>query len=310
MGFVGVQEGRRRVVAARADEPLVDTHVHFWDHSVDGLRWEWLEPGFKFRLWESDGSLDAPRYTPPEFLAEAAGSGVAAVVHGHSANPIDDPVVETEWLESVAAEYGIPQALIGACRLSAPDAADVLERHARHPHVRGVRDVYAAEYRTVDEIAAAMDAAASLGLSIEVRRSHDAFQVLADLATRWPTVTITLSHGCLPLRRTPSDLASWGAAMRSLAPDPTHVCKISAVAGATDPDWTPTSIRPWIVGCIDALGADRCMLGSNWPVDRMFATYVRLIGAYREATAELTSAERAAVFHRTAERVYSIDPVR
>ena len=78
-----------------ADEPFVDTHIHFWDHSVEGLEWAWLKSGYTFRRWEGSDELDAPRYTPPEFRLEAAGTGLAAAVHVHCAHPIDDPATET-----------------------------------------------------------------------------------------------------------------------------------------------------------------------------------------------------------------------
>ena len=44
-----------------ADEPFVDAHIHFWDKSVGGLEWAWLEPGYQFRKWTSHASIDAPR---------------------------------------------------------------------------------------------------------------------------------------------------------------------------------------------------------------------------------------------------------
>ena len=47
-----------------ADEPFVDSHIHFWDHSVDGLQWAWLKSGYTFRRWEGSDELDAPRYAP------------------------------------------------------------------------------------------------------------------------------------------------------------------------------------------------------------------------------------------------------
>ena len=56
-------------------EPFVDAHVHFWDHSVPGLRWRWLEPGFDHPRLKGTPSLDAPRYTTAEFLAETGGLG-------------------------------------------------------------------------------------------------------------------------------------------------------------------------------------------------------------------------------------------
>src|ERR671911_608081 len=73
-----------------ADEPFIDTHIHFWDHSIEGLEWAWLKTGFTFRRWEGSDELDAPRYTPPEFQAEAVGCELAGAVHVHCAHPIDD----------------------------------------------------------------------------------------------------------------------------------------------------------------------------------------------------------------------------
>lgn len=290
-----------------SDEPFVDTHIHFWDHAVDGLEWAWLKSGFKFRRWEGSDELDAPRYLIPEFHTESAGTGLVAAVHVHCAHPIADPVRETQWLEAVADEYGSPEGLVGGCLLGRPDAADVLRRHAAHPRLRGVRDWESGTHLVVDEIAGAMDVASELGLSIELRRDHHEFAVLDEIAARWPSVTIALSHACLPLERSPADLAEWSAAMQRLACRPNVVCKISAVAGASDPDWTPASIRPWVLSCIANFGPERCMFGSNFPVDRLFATYPALIDGYRETTAELDAVERADVFYRTAERVYQLE---
>jgi predicted TIM-barrel fold metal-dependent hydrolase len=292
-----------------ADEPFIDTHIHFWDHSVDGLEWAWLKSGFTFRRWEGSDELDAPRYSVPEFHTEAEGSALAAAVHVHCAHPIADPVRETEWLETVADEHGMPDGIVGGCILGRPDAPEVLKRHAEHPRVRGVRDWESGSHLDVEEIAPAIDVADELGLSIELRRSHDEFTVLDEIAARWPSVTIALSHACLPLERSPTDLAEWSAAMGRLAARPNVVCKISAVAGASDPDWTPESIRPWILSCVANFGAGRCMFGSNFPVDRLFGTYRELIDGYRYATAELGAGERAAIFHGTAERIYGIEPV-
>jgi predicted TIM-barrel fold metal-dependent hydrolase len=292
-----------------ADEPFIDCHIHFWDHSVEGLQWAWLRSGYTFRRWTGSAELDAPHYLPPELRDEAAGIGLAASVHVHCAHPIADPALETEWLQRVADDHGSPEGIVGGCLLGRADAPDVLRRHAVHPRFRGVRDWESPTHLDVEEIAPAMEVAGELGLSVELRRAHDEFAVLDEIAGRWPAVTIALSHACLPLERTASDLADWSAAMRRLAARPNVVCKISAVAGASDPEWTTESIRPWILSCVDSFGAERCMLGSNFPVDRLFGTYRALIDGYREATSELDAAERSAIFHRTAERVYRLDPV-
>lgn len=288
------------------DEPLVDTHVHFWDHAEPGLHWPWLEPGFTHRHVVGADTLDAPRYTAVELRAEAEGSGVTGLVHTQAVWDIPDFAVETAWLQRMGDEHGWPDAIIATCTLGDPGAPELLRRHAAHGRFRGIRDVMSAKHLDADEIGPAMAVVAELGVAIELRRSHHEFAVLGEIADRWPDVTITLSHACLPLDRSAGERADWEAALRELARRPNVAAKISAVAGASDPDWTVASIRPWILGCIDALGPDRCMLGTNWPVDRLFGTYVGLVDAYREVLGELGAAERTAVLSGTARRVYRL----
>jgi predicted TIM-barrel fold metal-dependent hydrolase len=151
-----------------------------------------------------------------------------------------------------------------------------------------------------------MDAMSDLGLAVELRAPHERCSALAAVAGRWPGVVLTLSHACLPPRRTDAALHAWRAGLRVLARHPNVVCKISAVAGVADPHWTLGSIRPWVLTPIEVFGADRCVLGTNWPVDRLFGTYRGLVDAYREVLAPLNASELAAVFHGTARRVYGV----
>jgi predicted TIM-barrel fold metal-dependent hydrolase len=290
-----------------ADEPFVDTHIHFWDKSVDGLRWAWLEPGFSFRKWTFDPVMDAPRYGPNEFRAEAAGSELVGAVHVNCADPLPVPAMETAWIDTLAAATGWPQAQVGRCDLDGADAAATIAAEAASPLFRGVRDPFSAKHLDPTGAAPAMDALAASGASLEVRRHHADFGVVDELAARWPTVTILLSHGCLPLERTPDEFATWSAAIRSLAQRPNVACKISTVVGASQPEPRVDLVRPWVLACVEAFGADRCMLGSNFPIDRPYCTYPQLVELYRNSLAELTAPEREAVLSGTAIRLYGLD---
>lgn len=294
---------------ATRDEPLIDTHVHFWDHAIERLRWPWLEPGFAHRALADTHTLDAPRYTPPEFMAEAGDARPVALVHVGAADRIDDYFWETEWLLDVAAEHGLPTAIVGTVLIGEPDAVDLTERHAGHDRVRGIRDVYAARNLDPDAGAAALDAMVAAGLSFEARPHVEKLEVLGGIADRWPELTVVAGHACLPQQRTDQTHREWRAAMRRLAERPNVVCKISAVAGASEPDWTVDSIRPWILDCVELFGTERAMFGTNWPIDRLVATYPQLIDAYRQITAPLTPDERADLFHRTAARIYRLPPL-
>ncbi|MBI5087966.1 MAG: amidohydrolase family protein [Actinobacteria bacterium] len=288
------------------DEPFVDAHMHFWDKSVPSLRWAWLEPGYRFRKWTSSVEIDAPRYTTPEFLAEGAGTGITGAVHVHCADPVDDPADETRWLESVADATGWPHAIVGACDLEAPDAAESIREQARCTRFRGVRAPGSPQRLEPEASVAALDALADVGGSLEVRRHHDQFDPIDELAARWPTVTVLLSQGCLPLERTDEQREAWSRALHRLAARPNVVCKISTVVGASQPECTVDLVRPWVLGCIDAFGPDRCVMGTNFPVDRPYCSLDRLVDVYRTSIAGLTAGERAAVLAGTAERVYRL----
>jgi predicted TIM-barrel fold metal-dependent hydrolase len=291
-----------------ADDAFVDAHVHFWDHSIPGLTWAWLEPGFDHPRLKGTPRLDAPRYTTPEFLTEAAGSGVVAAVHVQAAAWSDRPQRETEWLDTLAAETGWPHALIGNVRLVSDDAGEVVRGHRDSSAlVRGVRDLAIPAASLGDpEVGARFATVAPLAGTVELMTTHDEFPKLAVLAAGAPDAVLVLGHAGLPLERTDAYRATWRQAMHRLAQTPNVVCKISALASGSDPQWTVESLRPWVLGCVEAFGPDRCMLATNWPIDRLYGTYDRLVDAYRAILAALTTAERTAVFSRTAERVYSI----
>lgn len=286
--------------------PFIDTHVHFWDHDVEGLRWRWLEPGFSHRKVTGTHVLDAPRYTVPEFKAETAGSGVAGMVHIQAVDGEGDLATETAWLQDMSEREGEPLSIVGSCAVHQPDALELIARHARHGRCVGVRDVTTAKHLDTDGAAEVFSDLAARQWSFEARRHHDGFEVLGEIAARWPELVIVMSHGCLPLERTDTERRAWSSAAAKLARRPNVVCKISAVAGASDPDWTVASIRPWILGCIETFGPERCMLGTNWPIDRLFGTYVDVVAAYREVLADLEVSEQEALLFATATRVYRI----
>jgi predicted TIM-barrel fold metal-dependent hydrolase len=288
--------------------PLLDTHVHFWDHGVAGLAWNWLDPSFT-QLGPTY-QLDAPRFTAVEFREEVAAAGVGGMVHVHNAAPVDDPADETAWLQRMGEEQGWPLALVGACELSAADAPALVARHAAHGRLRSLRDRAFTQHLDVDLIAGGVAAMAAHDLALEVRVPIDRPDALVALADRWPSVTVVLGHAGLPPVRDDDSYPVWSAALRQVAAaSPNVVCKVSAVAGGTDRLWSVGSIRRWVLGVLDAFGPERTMLGTNWPVDRLFGTYDAVVGAYRTLTAELGVDERHALFHGTAERVYRLPPL-
>jgi predicted TIM-barrel fold metal-dependent hydrolase len=81
------------------------------------------------------------------------------------------------------------------------------------------------------------------------------------------------------------------------------------VVGASQPEPKIELVRPWVLACIDAFGADRCMFASNFPIDRPYVSYGHLVDLYRESVSDLSAEERQAVLAGTAARLNDFELV-
>jgi predicted TIM-barrel fold metal-dependent hydrolase len=57
---------------------------------------------------------------------------------------------------------------------------------------------------------------------------------------------------------------------------------------------------------IEQFGPDRCMFESNFPVDKVSYSYTVVYNAFKRLSTGYAAAERAALFHDTAARVYGL----
>lgn len=281
----------------------VDAHVHFWDQSEQGIDWPMLEPDFRFPLHQFNAS---GHYHAGDHRAEAAGVPVSKVVHVQAA-VVDDPAVETAWLQRMAERdpAGWPNGIVGSGDLWRDDAPAMLERHAQYENFRGVRDPTLADHLDDNLVDAALAVMARLNAACDVGVRLPRYRDFAKLADRHPDVTFVLNHGGTPGERTPEFLAQWRAELALVAARPNIVCKVSGFA-LGDPDWTLESLRPMVHACIELFGVDRCLFASDWPVDKLHSTYGELFASFAIIMADASATERDALFARTAERVYRL----
>lgn len=285
------------------DTPFVDTHVHLWDRRERDLGYAWLD-GDDFPFGDLVAVRTA-RFSVPELRAEGRLAGLTKVVHMNAASGAGDPVAETAWLQRLADKTGWPDAAVVTCDLAAPDAAEQLARHQAHSVFRGVREIGSATRFA--------DPAFRRGYA-ELGRTGGLFfhtvglenvPAALDLVRAHPGTGFVLDQAGMPPDRRPETFEAWGSMLRALAAEPNTFCKVSSL-GMVEPGWTPASRRPWVLAPIEAFGADRVFLGSNWPVERLYSSYTDVVEAFRYTTAELTAGERHAVMAGTAERVFRV----
>ncbi|WP_442582857.1 amidohydrolase family protein [Mesorhizobium sp. ASY16-5R] len=288
-----------------AELAFVDTHFHLHDMKHPTLRYGWLEPDAVHGFLPDTDPLKAQRYRIKDYLAEIRFANVPKAIHVQAAVSTPDPVDETAWLQAFADETGYPQGIVAECHLARPDAGAVLDRHLEFANVRGIRSFGEGNY-LVDPAwrrgFAELEARNLVYcLDTRVERADD----VLDLARTFPGILICVDHCAIPMGRDATSFKAWRRAMEIMAKAPNVIMKISGL-GMTDPLWTVASIRPYVLGSIEAFGADRVVFGTNWPVDRMFSSYPDVINAYAEIISGFPRAEQVKMFSGNAERIFRI----
>ncbi|HEX3803875.1 MAG TPA: amidohydrolase family protein [Solirubrobacteraceae bacterium] len=287
--------------------PFVDTHVHFWDLSHPDLHYAWLQPDVVHPIIGDIDAIKSPVYSSEEFLAETAGLNVSKVVHVEADVSVDDdPVDETIWLEQAAERTGIPTAIVAHVELKAANVEEQIERHrAASPRLRGVRDFSDGDYLVDSDFARGYAVLGKHGLVCDLDCIAENMPKARDLARKHPETTVVLDHAGYPRERTSEYFALWKQGVSALAEAESAWCKISGL-GMCDHNWTVDSIRPWFEHCLDAFGVERCVLATNWPIDKLFSSYEAVLDAYEQIISDLSADEQVALFSANAERLFDL----
>lgn len=287
--------------------PIIDTHAHFFDFSHPELKWDWLERGFIHPIIGNIEAIKAPQYVVENFRAESRFAGVEGVVHVQAAIGSLDPVAETIWLTEMNKKSPIPIRIVGDCDLGKVDSIAQLERHADSKLFVGIRDFKTEMMLAAKKINPNYESALKwmakkqvvLDLDCEWMNMGEARK----FAERHPDLPIVLEHIGFPRKRTKEYFENWRKAIKNLAKAGNVTIKISGV-GMTDPLFTKQSLKPWIDTCLNAFSADRCIIGSNWPVDRLFSSYDLIMGYYREFVEKLSPSEQRKILNKNAAALY------
>ena len=168
---------------------------------------------------------------------------------------------------------------------------------------------------------------AKFGLTFEAWLYHPQLSDLIDLMRGAPDQKVVLNHlggplGVGPYAGARADVFDrWRSSMRELAKFPALHVKLGGLAmNVNGFGWhhqvlPPSSgemanaWRPYVETAIEYFGVDRCMFESNFPVDKGMCSYPVLWNAFKRLAARCSADEKAALFHRTAQRFYSLPPV-
>lgn len=321
-------------VAEAALEPdleIIDTHHHLWrqpyyDYFLDDLLAD-LDCGHKitstvFVQCHAMYKADGPKHLRPvgetEFVAGVAAmsaSGnygptrIAEGIVGYADLRLGDAVEEvlTAQLRAGGGRFR------GIRHSAAWDADPIIGNGAGAPHL------YAQP-----EVGAGLDRLTALGLSLDAWCFHTQIDEVTALARAHEDANIIMCHCGGPLGYGPYGgkeaevRADWLVKITELAKSPNVTVKLGGMMmrlAAFDygkADAPPTSAeladlwRPYIEPCIELFGPERCMVESNFPVEKMGIAYGPMWNTFKRITSGASATEKADIYSGTARRVYNL----
>lgn len=292
--------------------PVVDAHHHIWRQTD----LPWLLGPTQPRIF---GPYDAIKrdYPIEEYLADIAGSGVVKSVYVQANWAPNWFADEAAWVQETADRTGWPHAIVGYCDMTQKDARRDLDRLAKYPLVRGVRQQLHWHDNPLYRFARRPDLAADplvrknvahlaqYGWSFDLQVfAHQAGSACA-LAEACPGVTFVLQHAGMLEDLSDEGRDFWRRSMKTLARQKNVVSKLSAFGTFIHRN-DPAHIAWMVAETVAIFGPKRCLYGSNFPIEKLWTDYPSLIAAFRDAAAPLSAAAQKAIFHDTARRVYRL----
>jgi predicted TIM-barrel fold metal-dependent hydrolase len=295
--------------------PIVDAHQHFWDPQRNYHPWLCDEPPIPFRYGDYR-ALRRP-YLPPDYRRDSAAHRVVKTVYVETEWDPHDPLGETRWAAGIAAQHGLPSAIVAQAWLHRADVAEVLAGQAACPLVRGVRHKPASAATPGEARRGApgsMDdprwrAGYALlerhGLSFDLQTPWWHLDAAAELARDFPRTPIVLNHTGLPADRSATGLAGWRRALEGLA---RHACAALKISGLGQPGrpWTVEANGPVVRDALAIFGVERCLFASNFPVDGLLASFDTIYSGFKAIVTGLPIEQQRALFHDNAVRVYRL----
>ena len=293
---------------------IVDAHQHF--QSLSDAAYPWLDPD---RPEPLEGDLTPIRrdYLPADYRRDMLGLGIVKTVHVQNGRNPHDPLDETRWLSAPAEREGMPDAIVAYADLAEPDAERLLEAHASFPRVRGIRQILnwheeprlrsapGPDLMESQQWRRGFARLAALGLSFDLQLYWPQMDMALALARAFPDTAIVLEHFGMVEDRSTEGLSRWRPAISRLAQAPNVSVKLCGF-GLGAPAWTLDDTLPLLHHTLEAFGPTRTMVGTNMPVDLLFAAPRKIVSAMHAAVRDLSRHERSAVLRSNAESFYRI----
>lgn len=274
----------------------IDAHQHFWRY--DPTEYDWI-----------DETMTVLRrdFLPNDLLPELRAAGF----HGCVAVQARQTLEETRWLLSLASDHQFVLGVVGWIDLQADDVDEQLLAIAREPKLVGLRHIVQTEpdgFLDRPAFRRGISALERVGLPYDILVYARQLPAAIRFAAGFPDQRFVLDHLGKPEIRS-GKFDAWRRDLDRIASLPNMWAKLSGLVTEADwRRWTVADVRRYVHAALDAFGANRLMIGSDWPVCTVAADYGATMELVVGALTDRSDDEREAVLGGTAARFWNLSP--
>ena len=291
---------------------IVDAHHHIWRQAD----LPWLQGPMAPRIF---GPYEPIRrdYPIEEFLVDTASSGVEKSVYVQTNWAKPQAVDEVAWVQGIADRHGWPHGIVGYADLLSDEARETMTRQAAYPLMRGIRmqlhwhdnkmyrfaDVpdLMNDLNLLDNMRVVADYGWSFDLQVFTSQMKDAAKLAADNRD----IVFLLQHAGMLEDLSPDGRSAWREGMKRLAGEENIVSKLSGLGTFTHRN-DASHVEDIVSETMEIFGSDRCLFGSNFPIEKLWTNYADLVAAYLTALSSHPEAVQKAVLHDNALKIYRL----
>jgi L-fuconolactonase len=272
----------------------IDSHQHFWEY--DPAEYPWMKPDWPIRR----------SFLPPDLEPLLHKSGFDGCVAVQARQTLK----ETEWLLQLAARYPFIAGVVGWVDLRSPDVSKQLEAFQGNKHLVAVRHVVQDEpddrFMLGRDFLRGIGALKNFELAYDILIFPRQLPAAIELAHRFPDQPFVLDHIAKPFIKD-QQIEPWRSQIRELAEAPNVFCKLSGmVTEARWQTWKDEDFRPYLDVVWEAFGADRLMIGSDWPVCLLSAEYKPAMDVIQKFLGQFSAEDQEKVLGANAIRFYRL----
>jgi L-fuconolactonase len=273
----------------------IDAHQHFWNY--DPRAYQWI-----------DETMTPLRrdFLPADLQDELEREGF----QGSVAVQARQSLQETRWLLELAAQSPFILGVVGWVDLRSPQAAAHLERLAQNPKLVGIRHIVQSEpddrFLLQPDFLRGISLLAEFDLAYDILIYPKHLTVAAEFVRRFPEQRFVLDHLAKPEIKS-GTINAWNKGMAELAAYPNVYCKLSGLVTEADWNrWKPEDMRPYLDAAFERFGANRLLIGSDWPVCTLAGSYARVMGLVKDYLSGHSEQEREAILGGNAKRFWRL----